>query len=114
MAKIETVTRKSLRGDWSATTDITIGHSTAGRRELTINTTKSSSGVLVTIASVGHVKDGMRCWVVFQDFSKRIAATRPARCTSKVVEAQHAEALKGIDALIVEAKAHYEPKAVPA
>lgn len=111
---IETFTRKSYHGDWRSTSVVEIGASNAGWRQLEISTSKNSSGALVTLASVGHVKDGMRCWVVFQDFSKRIAVTRPARCTSKVVELQHAEALKGVDALIAEAKAHYEPKAVPA
>ncbi len=59
-------------------------------KQLSISTSKSSSGMLITSANVGHLKDGCLSMMLFQDFSEsRIAQSHPGRVTEKVILEQH-------------------------
>lgn len=80
-----------------------------GDRVLVVNTQKVSSGALVTTASVSKIEGGFMTHAVFSDFSERLAVSK-ARCTTKVVAAQHASAMVGIKALIERVIAFYEAK----
>lgn len=59
-------------------------------KRLSISTSKSSSGMLITSANVGHVEDNCISFIWFQDFSEsRVAQSRPSRVTEKVILEQH-------------------------
>ena len=78
-------------------------------KELSISTSKSSSGMLVTGAHVMHIKDNSKSCVLFQDFSEsRVLQSRLGRVTEKVILAQHGQV--DIEALITKAKAFYHIK----
>lgn len=75
-------------------------------KRLSISTSKSYSGMLNTSASVMHLQPsgGMSC-VLSQDFSERVAQSRPGRVTQKVVLEQHNSV--DMDAVTQRAKAFY-------
>ena len=99
-----TFVRKDMHGNWRASDEIDLGEG----RKLTVTTSKLYNGTLCTSASVGHLDGGFITHSMYQDFSmSRIALTKPARCTSKVVEEQHAEVMKDIEAIKSCAVAHY-------
>ncbi len=75
-------------------------------KQLLISTSKSLSGMLVTSAYVGHIKDGMISFMPFQDFNEsRVAQSRPSRVTEKVILEQHNSI--DFDAVTQRAKAFY-------
>lgn len=74
--------------------------------EFSLYTHKDSRGYLSTTASMGKIEDGFVTHRVFQDFHKHFLRTAPDRITNKALEAQHTEALKQLDTLILEAEAH--------
>lgn len=103
---------KDIRGNWHMSEDIDLPG--AGNRSLRLSTHKTSSGQLVTSATVGTVDRGMFSYMMYTDFNKRIIATRPARVTAKVVDAQHSVAKEcHMDALMAEIIAHYPGEVVP-
>ena len=93
---------------WYAITEIDLGDNL----QLSIRTSKTSSGLLNTNASVGRLEGGFVSHVVYQDYSKSIKRSTPARCTSKVVEAQHMDVLKDIDAIKDAIALQYSKEAV--
>ena len=104
--------QKDIRGNWHLSEDIPLQG--AGNRVLRLSTHKTSSGQLVTSATVGTVDRGMFSYMMYTDFNKRVMATRPARITGKVVDAQHASAKECyLDALLLEIAAHYPGEMVP-
>lgn len=77
------------------------------RLELSVSTSKVSSGSLVTSASVNTLStDGNSSMhAMFTDFNKRLLVSKPKRVTIKVVEEQHNQV--NMEDVIVEAKAFY-------
>ncbi len=76
-------------------------------KELTISTSKSLSGMLVTGAHVMHLTgDGGKSCVLFQDFSEpMVLQSKPGRVTEKVILEQHNQV--NFDDVIAKAKAFY-------
>ena len=76
-------------------------------KELSISTSKSLSGMLVTGAHVMHLTgDGGKSCVLFQDFSEsRVLQSKPGRVTEKVILEQHNQV--NFDDVIQKAKAFY-------
>lgn len=92
---------KNMRGEWTCKDNYDLP---AGR-SLRINTQKTSSGELVTSATVGKVKDGFFSYMMYQDFSRRLSAMKYPRVTCKVIEDQHAgviDQLEDVKALVAE------------
>jgi hypothetical protein len=58
-------------------------------KQLTVLTTKRSSGCLVTSVSVGTLEGGFITHKVYDDYSRNWLSSNHKRITSKVVEAQH-------------------------
>ena len=94
---------KDARGNWSAVDEIALGDNLV----LTIRTSKNYSSNLNTYASVGRKDGNFISHVVYRDFSTCIFSRHPTRITSKVVEAQHAEALAMLDSIKDRIDAHY-------
>ena len=106
--------RKDSRGNWKASTEITIGENEVKQaRILSVSTFKTSDGAVVTTASVSHVEGMFMTHRMYGDFSERMISTRHGRVTEKVIREQQLAALKEIDEMIICAKAFY-PEAVPA
>ena len=106
-----TVVQKSVRGTWEAQDHIELGND----RVLRINTHKTSSGEVVTTATV-QLRDGMfLSHRMFTDFSQRMM-TAEIRCSEKNVAAQHAECMKKLNELKEAVTAWYIAKgeALPA
>lgn len=87
---------KDMRGNWRASNSIQLEDD----RKLKISTHKVSGGQLVTSAQVGKQDGNFFCFTMYQDFTDRLITSVPARVTSKVVEAQHAEAMKMVPSLM--------------
>jgi len=102
-----TTMRKDVRGSWRATDAFPL----EGTRQLSIETYRVDSGHLVTFARVQKVEGNMITFALFGDFGERLAATRPARVTSAVCEAQQKQALQQLEDVKARALAHYAPKA---
>lgn len=99
-----TTIRKDTRGNWKAETNVEMPDS----RRLKVSTYKTDSGVVVTHATVSKVEKNWETHVMYEDFSRRLDASRYPRVTSKVIEAQHSK--HDINAIIAEVLAFYEPK----
>lgn len=82
---------KDMRNNWAAHDEFDLG----GDRLLTIRTSKVYSGNLVTSATVGvKLKEGLLVsHSPFNDYHRRLHVGTPTRATSKVVAAQHDQAL---------------------
>ena len=80
-----TFIKKDHYGKWEAETIIELDST----YQLSIKTKKAGSGALVTHATVGKHDGEFISHVVFQDYSKALVTSRPARVTAKTVEAQH-------------------------
>ena len=103
MAQHETYIRKNYHGQWEARTVIMLSPT----HEFTVLTAKRSTGSVATTASVGQ-RDGISVvHMVFQDYSKTLHLQKYPRVTQKVIETQHNEILKDIDAWTNEARAQY-------
>lgn len=104
-------TMKKGKDGWAAEDTIDFN----GQQKLTISTRKSStSGTLVTRASVSTHSDGMishsfALGGAGGDYSERVIVT-PTRCTEKTVAEQHAKAMQQIADIEARARAHYEKK----
>ena len=96
-----TYIRKDVQGNWKAVTDLDISPT----KRLKLATYKTSSGALVTIATVSPVDGDWETHEVYKDFSKRLECSKYPRITSKVVETQHAR--YDIAAIVEEVKAFY-------
>ncbi|MCC6887761.1 MAG: hypothetical protein IT536_04425 [Hyphomicrobiales bacterium] len=105
-----TTLRKDFRGSWRATDAFPL----EGTRQLSIETYRVDSGHLVTFARVQKVEGNMITFALFGDFNERLAATRPARITSAVCEAQQKQALVDVDDIKARALAFYAEKATQA
>ena len=90
-----TTVYKDARNNWAAEDEISLPNG----QQLRISTHKVYSGNLVTTATVGRLEDGFFSYVMFQDFSKRVITQKPAKCTGRIVEGQHATALADIETL---------------
>lgn len=101
-----TTVYKDMRGNWQAKDTVPLE---CGRL-LKISTHKVSSGQLVTSAQVGKQDGVFFCYMMYQDFSERLLYSAPARVTSKVVEAQHAEAMAMVPSLIKSVADFYAAK----
>ena len=105
--KIETRIFRDRDG-WNAKSELDLADS----RLLQIRTYKASNGSLRTSASV-HLKvdGGLRHIMGFGsaggDFSETLVASKPARVTEKVVNAQHESALKTLPGVLAAVEAHY-------
>ncbi len=97
---METMIGKGNNG-WKATTQIDLD----APYVIEISTHKSL-GVLVTNATRYKLESGMKSYMMFGDFSKRIIVTKN-RCTEKSVLAQHAAAIADVDAIKAECAAFY-------
>ena len=97
---------KDMRGAWRAENVIELGNN----RILTISTHKTFSGNLVTTATVGKREGAFVSHMMFTDFSKQCALSKPARTTSKVVAEQHGNVMALKDDIVREAVAFYTPK----
>lgn len=97
---------RNCYGNLVAKTEITI--SEERRLLLVVSTSKNSSKILNTSASVSEVSEDGKSTMhkLFDDFSMTVFQTLPTRVTLKVVEAQHA----GIDiaSIVLQAKIHYK------
>lgn len=104
--------RKDIRGNWAVSEDIDLPG--AGNRSLRLSTHKTSSGQLVTSATVGTVDRSMFSYMMYTDFNKRVIISRPARVTGKVVDAQHLLAKElHMGTLMTEIIAHYPTEVLP-
>ena len=78
---------------------------------LKISTSKSNQGFLATLASVcwpeQHEGYQTETFTLFQDFSKSLVKTKPARITEKGVDTQHQQVLAGFTEILADAKAFY-------
>jgi len=99
--EMNTRTTKGYYG-WSSKSEVALPNGKAIR----FVTMKRSSGDLVTSAQVGTVDDYSFTTIMFQDFSKNIIKTKPARVTAKVVEAQHA--MIDVDMVLAQVNAFYK------
>jgi len=106
MSNIQTSTRKNYHNQWVVESKIMLDE--GKRLQLSIHTSKVSSGNLVSTASVSVIsEDGLSTThLMFSDFNKRLTATKPKRTTLKVVEEQHA--LVDVAEVIAEAKLFYK------
>lgn len=103
MENFQTFTRKGDNG-WRAETVADIG----GGRQLQLFTRKMK-GKLVTAASVGRVDGAFFTHVIFEDFY-RVLERADVRVTEKAVQAQHAEYLEMLPAIVADAEEHYATK----
>jgi len=102
---IKTSTRKNYANQWVIESTLLLDE--VKRLELKIYTTKTSSGNLVTNASVCtlHVDGLSTTHLLFTDYSKQLLSTKHKRVTLKTVEDQHK--LVDWSNVIAEAKVHY-------
>jgi hypothetical protein len=101
--KKTTVTRKDYHGAWASKTQIELPDD----HVLEISTSKKSSGVLSTTATVHKVEGSFMSHRMFQDYSKQLVAER-VRVTEKAVVAQHNRAMEQLDSILVEVNAQYK------
>ena len=97
---------KNAYGDWCAEDELPVD----GGRVIKVTTMKRHNKSLATTVVAGKHEDGCFTYVVFQDFSKTVLATRPARITQGVVAEQHASVIAQIDQIKQEVNAHYGQK----
>ena len=100
--KQTSVIRKDHYGAWVMKTQVEL----MDNYVLEISTSKRSSGILSTTANVHKVEGGFMTHRMFQDYSKQLVAEK-VRVTEKAVRAQHAEALKMLDVIVLEVYAQY-------
>lgn len=99
---IQTITGKGRDG-WQSTSTVFIG----GKRAVQFITSKGSRGVATSIHGV-MLNDGFITWEMFGDFTeKNVPLVAGARCTEKAILAQHAHAMKDVDAIVTRAIAFY-------
>lgn len=84
-----TLIRRDHYGAWRAETLLDLGQNL----QLSITTSKKSSGALSTTASVGHVEGNFVSHKVYDDLFITLAAF-VVRVTEKNVQAQHAKAIE--------------------
>jgi hypothetical protein len=100
---MKTLISKDYRKNWKAESEVELTDTLV----LSITTSKSYNGQLLTTASVGR-RDGIFIsHSVFGDFSKFVEGKSYPRITAKVVEKQHNDVIDQIDNLIALAKKHY-------
>jgi hypothetical protein len=104
-SNIKTSTHKNYFNQWVVESTLLLNE--AKRLELKVYTTKTSSGNLITNASVNVVsEDGLHTThTLFTDYNRQLQSTKHKRVTLKIVEGQH----KLVDwaSIIQEAKLHY-------
>jgi hypothetical protein len=97
--------QKDIRGNWKMEDSIDL----VANRVLKVSTHKTSSGWLVTTASV-HVKEGsFLTHRMYHDFSQRMESSS-VRCTEKNVTAQHAACMAKINEIHSAITVHYIAK----
>lgn len=97
--------RKNMHDEWEVIDEIELPNN----RVLRINTSRRSSGLLNTTATVGRHEGGFFSFMMFQDYSKTIKSAK-VRCTQKAVEQQHAAAMLDIEAVKADVEAFYTKK----
>ena len=102
MTQPETFIHKDKRTGWRAETKIPLGDNW----QLDIGTRKTHEGWLVSSVTVGRVERGFVTHRLFTDYS-RYAIKREGRCTDKVIEKQHDEALSMLATIIADVRDHY-------
>lgn len=103
MSTIETRVSKSIRGKWGAKSELMLTDTI----QLSISTHAVHSGELITSASVGHLEGNFVSHMMYQDYSKTISRSNPARCTAKWVENQHTTALSHLEHVLAEVRLQY-------
>lgn len=103
-AKIE----KTIHG-LTAITEIPLNKTTEeGAMTLRVTSSKRASGQVSTSATVIYKKpDGCYSTMLFQDYSKTIAAAKVARITEKTLSEFHNKALEAVPAALAEVAAQY-------
>lgn len=101
--KQQTVIRKDHYGAWVMKTQVEL----MDNYVLEISTSKRSSGVLSTTANVHKIEGGFMTHRMFQDYSKHLVSEK-VRVTEKAVRAQHEQALKMLDVVVLEVYAQYK------
>lgn len=86
---MEITASKDSRGNWHTETEVDVG---MPGKVLMVTTMKRSSGRTITTAQVNILERGMRVYMPFSDFGVQLSSSE-ARCTEKLVRAQHAAAL---------------------
>ena len=84
---------KNAYNDWCAEDEVAINDG----RILKVTTMKRHNKSLATTVTAGKRDGNFFTYVVFQDFSKTVLATRPARITQGAVTEQHALVIAQID-----------------
>jgi len=104
MTNVKTAYRKNFYNQHVIESTVLISDT----KQLTLYTSKGSSGKLISNASVSTVnKDGLSVThTMFVDFNKRYKVSIPKRTTIKVVEAQHNSI--NIEEVINDAKRFYK------
>lgn len=104
----ETIIRRGTDGALRAKTVIPFGYD---RRELHINTYKSSRGGLSASAQAVEVDPDGRSYrfTLFADYNRTLVADPAMRCTEKNLRMIHDRALALADEALAEAKAKHPP-----
>jgi len=99
---MQTRTRKTPHG-YMTETNIPLSDS----MQLSLTTMKRSSGNVTTTAVVTIREGQFFTHRVFHDYNKTLLSSRVARCTPKILETQHAQALEALDAIRDTVNHHY-------
>ena len=99
---MNTRTRKTPHG-YMTETNIPLSDS----MQLSLTTMKRSSGNLTTTAVVTIREGQFFTHRMFHDYSKTLLSSRVARCTTKALETQHAQALQNLDVIRDTIDHHY-------
>ena len=97
-----TIVHKNIRNSWQAEDSIDL----PDERVLKVSTHKTSSGALVTTATVHKRDNGFLSHMVYRDFSQRLIVGK-SRCTEGNVAAQHAAAMLKINETLDAITVHY-------
>jgi hypothetical protein len=99
---MQTRTRKTSHG-YMTETNIPLSDS----MQLSLTTMKRSSGNITTTAVVTIREGQFFTHRVFHDYNKTLLTSRVARCTPKILESQHEQALQSLDAIKDTIDHHY-------
>lgn len=112
--QVQINTKKDYWGAWVAKSRVAL----QGDQVIELTTSKSSSGKLVSRASVVQIEKEQGYEIVkfapFSDYNKGVYASEVKRVTEKAVREQQAKALELIEEIKADAIAFYAGKAVAA
>lgn len=101
---------KDFRNAWSAVDEMDLGDNL----QLTVRTSRVSSGAVATTAQVGRVEGSFVSHVMYQDYHAALACSRPARVTKNAIVNQHTEVIARLADIRKTALAHYADELTPA